>query len=94
MAEDFDKQGCQIIGICLDAEDDETMAEGLKILKDAGVDYLNIAPFAEREELLPNQVYPTTYFVDENGIVLDEVISGAMLSRYPQVLEKLLNALA
>ncbi len=94
MAEDFEKRGCQIIGICLDAEDDETMAEGLKILKDAGVDYLNIAPFAGREELLPNQVYPTTYFVDEKGIVLDEVISGAMLSRYPQVLEKLLNALA
>lgn len=91
MAEDFEKQGCQIIGICLDAEDEETMALGREILEDAGVDYINLVPFAEREELLPNEVYPTTYFVDENGVVMDEVIAGAMLSRYMQILEKLLS---
>lgn len=33
----------------------------------------------------------TTYFVDENGVLLDEVISGAQLSRYPLALEKLLG---
>ena len=90
MAEDFEKQGCQIIGICLDAEDEETMADARKILEEAGVDYLNIVPFEEREELLPNSVYPTTYFVDENGIVLDGMVSGAMESMYPQILAKLL----
>ena len=91
MAEDFEKQGCQIIGLCLDAEDEETMAEGRAILEEAGVGYLNIVPFEGRETLLPNKHYPTTYFVDENGIVLDEVISGAMLTQYPRALEKLLN---
>lgn len=93
MSKDFEKQGCQIIGICLDAEDEETMAEGSAILEDAGVEYLNIVPFEGREELLPNKLYPTTYYVDENGIVLDEVISGALLTRYPQALEKLLASL-
>ena len=92
MAEDFEAQGCQIIGICLDAEDEETMAEGRAILEEAGVGYLNIVPFEGREELLPNKLYPTTFFVDEDGTVLDEVISGAMLTRYPQALEKLLAA--
>ena len=91
MAEDFEKQGCQIIGLCLDAEDEEIMAEGRAILEEAGVGYLNIVPFEGRETLLPNKHYPTTYFVDENGIVLDEVISGAMLTQYPRALEKLLN---
>ena len=94
MAEDFENQGCQIIGICLDAEDEETMAEGRAILKEAGVNYLNIAPFEGREELLPNELYPTTYFVDENGVLLDEVISGAMVERYPQAMNKLLAGLA
>ncbi len=92
MAEDFEKQNCQIIGICLDAEDEATMAEGRAILENAGVGYLNIVPFENREELLPNSAYPTTYFVDENGTVLDEVIVGAMLTRYPRALEKLLAA--
>lgn len=92
MAEDFEQQNCQIIGICLDAEDEATMAEGRAILENAGVGYLNIVPFENREELLPNSAYPTTYFVDENGTVLDEVIVGAMLTRYPRALEKLLAA--
>ena len=90
MAEDFEKRNCRIIGICLDAEDEATMAEGRAILEKAGVGYLNIVPFENREELLPNSAYPTTYFVDENGTVLDEVIVGAMLTRYPRALEKLL----
>ena len=94
MAEDFEKQNCQIIGICLDAEDEATMAEGRAILEKAGVGYLNIVPFENREELLPNSAYPTTYFVDENGTVLDEVIVGAMLTRYPRALEKLLAGFA
>ena len=94
MAEVFEEQGCQIIGICLDAEDEETMAEGRAILKEAGVNYLNIAPFEGREEMLPNELYPTTYFVDENGVLLDEVISGAMVERYPQAMNKLLAGLA
>ncbi len=92
MAEDFEKQGCRIIGICLDAEDDETMAEGRAILDAAGVSYLNIVPFEGREELLPNTYYPTTYFVDENGVILDDIVTGAHLSRYPMVMEKLLKA--
>ena len=93
MAEDFDRQNCRIIGICLDAEDEATMAEGRAILENAGVGYLNIVPFEKREELLPNSAYPTTYFVDENGTVLDEVIVGAMLTRYPRALQKLLAGL-
>ena len=92
MAEDFEQKGCRIIGICLDEEDEETMAKGRAILEKAGVGYLNIVPFENREELLPNSAYPTTYFVDENGTVLDEVIVGAMLTRYPRTLEKLLAA--
>lgn len=94
MAKDFEKKDCQIIGLCLDAEDEETMAEGRAILNNAGVDYLNITPFEGREELLPNTMFPTSYFVDENGIVLDEVVNGALLEKYPKALEKLLAGLA
>ena len=92
MAESYEKKGCRIIGLCLDAEDEETMAEARKILKEAGVSYLNIVPFEGRSELLPNKLYPTTYFVDEKGTILDETVYGAQLSRYPAVLDKLAAA--
>lgn len=91
MAESYEKKGCRIIGLCLDAEDEETMAEARQILKEAGVSYLNIVPFEGRSELLPNKLYPTTYFVDENGTILDGTVYGAQLSKYPLVLEKLLS---
>lgn len=90
MAEEYEKKGCRIIGLCLDAEDEETVAEARAILEAAGVSYLNIVPFKGRSRLLPNKVYPTTYFVDENGTILDETVNGALLSRYPAVLDKLL----
>ena len=94
MAKNYEKKGCRIIGLCLDAEDEETMAEARAILEEAGVSYLNIVPFEGRSELLPNKVYPTTYFVDENGTILEEVVNGAHLAKYPEVLEKLLSQLA
>ena len=81
----------RIIGLRLDAVDGETMAEGRKILSEAGVSYLNIVPFEGREEMLPNKVYPTTVFVDENGILFDDVVSGAAVELYPVTLDKLLN---
>ena len=72
MAEEYKQKGGQIIGLCLDAEDAETMTEG-------------------REAQLPNKVYPTTVFVDENGILFDDVVSGAAVEPYPVTLDKLLN---
>ncbi len=35
--------------------------------------------------------YVYLYFVDENGVVLDGVVAGALPERYPQILEKLLE---
>ena len=33
-------------------------------------------------------------YATENGIVLDEVVNGALLAKYPKALEKLLTGLA
>ena len=61
------------------------MAEARAILADAGVEYLNIVPFERREELLPNRLYPTTYFVDEEGIeaLADEVVIDGETAEKP-----------
>ena len=91
MSEEYAPLGCRIIGVCLDADDEETMAEAGEILADAGVSYLNIANFEGREEILPNRSYPTTYFVDENGIVLTKAVVGASLSGYAEILDDLLS---
>lgn len=68
-----------------------TIPEAREILTEAGVDYLNIVPFEGREDVLPNKLYPTTYFVDENGIIFEDIVSGAAVEQYPVTLEKLLN---
>ena len=91
MSEEYAPLGCRIIGLCLDADDEETMAEAREILTDTGVTYLNIANFEGREEILPNRSYPTTYFVDENGTVLTKAVVGASLSGYSEILDDLLS---
>lgn len=65
-----------------------TIPEAREILTEAGVDYLNIVPFEGREDVLPNKLYPTTYFVDENGIIFEDIASGAAVEQYPVTLEK------
>ena len=91
MAEEYKQKGGQFIGLCLDAEDAEMRTEAREILREAGVSYLNIVPFEGLEAQLPNKLYPTAVFVDENGILFDDVVSGAAVEPYPVTLDKLLN---
>lgn len=70
LSREFEKQGCQIIGICCDAVDKDVMAEAAKILKKAGVTYTNYAAFDELEDIFIFRGYPSSFFVDSEGKIL------------------------
>ncbi len=89
----FEEKDCQIIGLCLDLCPDQDTSEAAGILKKAGVKYLNlVAPFEDHKYLML-YMYPTSYFVDSEGNMLTEPVSGALLSEYEKTLEKALSAL-
>ena len=86
MAKEFEEQGCQIIGVCIDAADDATATNGAALLKDAGADYLNLRAAENVGEVFPTEVVPVTLFVDSSGRILTEPIKGAHPEAYRQAL--------
>ena len=93
LAKEFEKNGCQIVGVCLDA-DEEDMAEAAKeILKKNGVDYLNLVPPEGVDELFPTVSYPTSFFFDSEGRMLVEPVRGAYVEQYLPALNAALERL-
>ncbi len=90
MAEDFEAQGCRIIGICHDADQEGKAQEALSILAEAGADYLNIAAPEGVDEMFAISAFPTSYFVDSEGKLLLEPVIGADPDWYPQALAQAL----
>ena len=86
MAKEFEAQGCQLIGLCADAMDDDVAAEAKSILSGAGAGYLNLRCTAEIEKDLFLMAYPTTFFVDSEGKLLAAPFEGASPDTYRNML--------
>ena len=85
---ELEARGCQVIGIC---EDADTSADKAKsILSENGVTYTNIALAQEMYPMMPHKYLPTTYFVDSEGRILTKPVAGADFEQYA---EKLAEAL-
>ena len=90
MNRELAEKNCQIIGIAKDADNDEKVSLAKEILAERGVTYVNLIPFEGLSELLPQEKWPTSYFVDENGVLIGEPIAGAYLDRYREMFDQLL----
>ena len=92
LSKSFEEKDGQIIGIVLDTLTDEAAArEAVSIMKEAGVTFRMIVPPENIADLLPVSAYPTTYFVDSSGTILDEPVVGANVRAYSLTMESLLN---
>ncbi|MDR1916085.1 MAG: TlpA family protein disulfide reductase [Synergistaceae bacterium] len=87
--------GTQLIGIALDAENDETIQEAKSILRKANADFPQIVPCADMASILETvEAIPTTIFVDSKGNIVGEPIVGARNEQsYRKEIEAALKAL-
>ena len=90
MNQEFKEQGCGIVGILYDGNDESALADGLEIMKDTGVTYPIVIATEEMQEIMGTQAYPTTFFVDSDGNIVGEPIAGARLFKYKTTMEDLL----
>ena len=88
---ELEENDCQIIGIVTDATKDRKIEKAKEILKNAGTDYVNLVPFEALSEMLPQNCWPTTYFVDENGILVGEPVDSADPDMYRETIAELLG---
>ena len=82
LAKEFEKNGCRIVGICQDADEEDMVEEAKAILEEKGVDYLNLTPPEGVEDLLPSISLPTSFFFDSEGRMIVEPVSGAHVEEY------------
>lgn len=87
-AKEWEKLDCQLIGICHDGY--EEAKEAKEILKQNGCEYLNLVYTDEMEAMLETGSFPSTFFFDSKGNMIAAPIAGALVNRYPKVLEKCL----
>ena len=85
----------QIIGIAADIENetDESMIRDAEdIIDAAGAEYTNLIPCDGLSSLLDSiPGYPTTYFVDSDGDIVDEPVYGSNVSAYQYIVEQYLD---
>ena len=93
MAREFEGKDCQIIGICLDANNETAIGTAKDILSECGCDYLNIAPPEDINDILPAASIPTSYFVDSEGRIIAEKVVGARVDLYPETIDECLAAM-
>ena len=91
LSRELTEKGCRVIGIVTDAEEEEITEKARDILTEKGVTYLNLVPFEGMEDLLPQESWPTTYFVDENGVLIGEPITDAAPDKYRKMIDGLLE---
>ena len=85
------QQGCQIIGICDDADEEELIPAAKKILEEKGVTFPNVRATEVIREQLPAVAMPTSYFVDSEGKILGSPIRGKHVEQYKETLQQLLS---
>lgn len=61
------------------------MRQAKQICEEAGVDFVQIVPDKALQEIqLGILVYPTTFFVDNSGHVVGEIIEEANIEKYKE----------
>ena len=88
------KLGCSLVGLLYDGNDADALAKGKQLMKDNGVTYPVILPPENMNEILPLNAYPTTYFVNSDGIIVGTPIVGAYVNEYEKAVSALLEASA
>ena len=95
LADEFDTEEFQIIGIISDVVegDEQELAEELIEKTQAGYTHLLLNKSIYNALLTDVAAVPTTFFVDENGIVLDTVVGAMKKSAWEEKINALLEEL-
>ena len=89
------EKGCGVVGV--EAEmtpDEETYQEARDLMNEKGTNYPNVLVPEDNEILKSLEYYPTTFFVDREGVILAEPVVGAQIENYEPTLEALLKGIS
>lgn len=88
---ELSQKDCAIVGLLGDGTDQKTINDGLDIMAESGVTYLNILPWDGWDTSLEVKSWPTSFYVDRNGYVVCLPIVGASVSKYGPRIDSILS---
>ncbi len=79
----LESKNCAIVGFCGDANSKDQIAVAQSLLKQNGATYLNLCPFDGWQDVFDMvESWPTTIFVDRNGVMVSTPVYGARIKEY------------
>ena len=85
-------KNCAIVGLCGDSDDESSFKDAKSLISQNGVTYLNIRPFDGWEDVFDmNDGWPTSFFVDKNGVMITTPICGASVDKYEEHIDEALS---
>lgn len=100
LSKDFADKGLVIVGVVCDTYDyikEENNADKIKdaeeIVAQTGVTYTNLLPSESLNKAKLDRIttLPTTYFLDENGVVLGEYIGSRSYDQWASIIDNILE---
>ena len=88
---EYRDRGVGVVGILLDGTEESAIESAKTLMIKAGVTYPVLLPSADMGDLMNVQYVPTTLFVDAQGNLIGEIVTGADLQAYRENLDKLLG---
>lgn len=84
------EKDCAIVGLLLDGDDPEALELGKEILAENGVTYTVLVPPENVDDLFDVNAFPTSFFVNRDGVVVGEPVEGKMVDVYEPAIDSLL----
>ena len=88
---EFEEKGGQIVGLVFDAVEDDLITEAKEIASELNIDFMTLLPNDYLRKTFDAMSYPTTYFLNEKGEIMDEPLMGAKTSAYQERMDKYLG---
>ena len=89
------EKGCGIVGVEWEQKPVESIAGEIHaLLEEKGTNYPNVLMPPDNEIFSLVSGYPTTFFVDSEGVILTVPITGALVDRYESTVDQLLSGRA
>ncbi len=89
------EKGCGIVGVEWEQKPIESMVDEIHaFLEEKGTNYPNVVMPLGNAVFTQVSGYPTTFFVDSEGVILTVPISGALVDQYESTVDQLLSGKA
>ena len=89
--EKIQKLDCAVVGLLEDGNKEEGRAAASSLFEENGTNYVNLMPYEGFQEDLQISAFPTTFYVDRDGVILAPPLIGAYVDAYEPMIYSLLE---